>query len=114
VPTGPRRRFCSNHCKATDKRRRWGKHDQRAKRLGQPHQHINRTHVFVRDRWTCHLCGIRTPPALRGKNQPNSPELDHIIPLAKGGGHLYANVACACRACNSAKGSTILGQFRLL
>lgn len=69
--------------------------------------------VFDRDRWTCQLCGKRTPKRLRGQMVPDAPELDHIIPLALGGGHLWSNVQCACRACNGSKGATIKGQLGL-
>jgi len=60
--------------------------------------------VFKRDGWSCQLCGTETPEALRGKNQPTSPELDHIIPLLHGGPHTYENTQCACRSCNRKKG----------
>lgn len=69
--------------------------------------------VFDRDRWTCQLCGKRTPKRLRGKSVPDAPELDHIIPLALGGGHLWSNVQCACRSCNGAKGAKTQGQLGL-
>ena len=69
--------------------------------------------VFDRDRWTCQLCGKRTPRRLRGKMVPDAPELDHIIPLALGGGHLWSNVQCACRDCNGRKGATTKGQLGL-
>lgn len=60
--------------------------------------------VFARDGWRCYLCGIDTPRKLRGKNLPNSPELDHVIPLARGGQHVESNLRCACRKCNGVKG----------
>lgn len=69
--------------------------------------------VFERDKWICRLCGIGTPRRLRGTYQPNAPELDHIIPLALGGGHTWGNVQCACRACNGKKGATVKGQLGL-
>lgn len=69
--------------------------------------------VFERDKWTCRLCGKRTPKSLRGKQIADAPELDHIIPLALGGGHTWSNVQCACRACNGEKGATIKGQLGL-
>lgn len=70
--------------------------------------------VFDRDGWRCHLCGGRTPKELRGTYKDRAPELDHIVPLSKGGEHSYANTACSCRKCNGAKGDTILGQPSLL
>lgn len=67
--------------------------------------------VFERDGWRCHLCNRATPKAMRGKNKSNSPELDHIIPIALGGLHTYDNVACACRECNGSKGARAMGQL---
>lgn len=69
--------------------------------------------VFARDKWTCCLCGKRTPKRLRGTCSPDAPELDHIIPLALGGGHVWGNVQCACRECNGKKGASIQGQLGL-
>lgn len=38
-----------------------------------------------------------------GTYKVNAPELDHIIPIAKGGAHVWSNLQCACRECNAAK-----------
>lgn len=70
--------------------------------------------VFSRDRWTCQLCGTKTPRKLRGTYDDNAPELDHILPISKGGLHTYLNTQCACRKCNAAKGDRPLGQMLLL
>lgn len=69
--------------------------------------------VFARDKWKCRLCGVKTPQRLRGSYEPNAPELDHIIPLAIGGEHTWANVQCACRRCNGLKGAKAQGQLGL-
>ena len=69
--------------------------------------------VFERDKWTCQICRAKTPRARRGTNEPNAPELDHIIPLAKGGSHTWVNLQCACRRCNGAKGDRPMGQLLL-
>ncbi len=70
--------------------------------------------VLFRDGWKCHLCGRATPQRLRGTYDDRAPELDHIVPLARGGAHTMANTACACRKCNIAKGARPLGQLRLI
>lgn len=70
--------------------------------------------IFERDRWRCHLCGCKTPKRLRGTYQDRAPELDHIVPLSKGGQHTRTNTACSCRKCNHAKGGRPLGQLRLV
>ena len=74
---------------------------------------VNPIKVLERDRWTCQLCGIRTPKKLRGTYDDRAPEIDHIIPIAEGGEHSYRNVHCACRKCNIAKAGVAKGQLRL-
>lgn len=69
--------------------------------------------VFKRDAWKCQICGCSTPKRLRGLNKSNSPELDHIVPISKGGQHTYKNTQCLCRSCNSAKSDKVLGQLLL-
>lgn len=59
--------------------------------------------VFERDGWVCKMCGCATPRASRGTYEPTAPELDHMVPLSKGGHHTWANVQCACRKCNQMK-----------
>lgn len=87
---------------------------ERCKRAGVPYvAGVTRDKVFARDRYRCQLCGCPTPKRLRGTYKPNAPELDHITPLAAGGGHTWDNVQCACRKCNGAKNRKPLGQLRL-
>lgn len=74
---------------------------------------VNPLTVLSRDKWTCQLCGVKTPRKLRGTYEPTAPEVDHILPIAKGGEHSYANTQCACRKCNLAKSATPMGQMRL-
>lgn len=64
---------------------------------------VSRIKVFNRDGWLCQLCGIQTPKALMGSYEHNAPELDHIVAIAKGGSHSYANTQCLCRSCNGLK-----------
>lgn len=69
--------------------------------------------VFKRDSWLCHLCGAKTRKALRGTSEDLAPELEHIVPLSKGGTHTLDNVACSCRKCNLSKGARVIGQLGL-
>jgi 5-methylcytosine-specific restriction endonuclease McrA len=70
--------------------------------------------VFERDGWRCQLCMRKTPARLRGSYDPRAPELDHIVPISKGGAHSYINTQCACRECNGKKLDRPLGQLRLI
>lgn len=90
-----------------------GNHQSRARRYGGARESFNPLDVLARDRWRCQLCGIKTPQAKRGSMDDNAPELDHIIPLSKGGPHTRANTQCLCRKCNSVKGDAARGQLGL-
>lgn len=84
---------------------------RRAKQRGAGSQSIDPIAVFERDGWRCKICARRTPRAKRGTIDGNAPELDHIVPLSRGGAHTWGNVQCTCRRCNQAKGATAFGQI---
>jgi 5-methylcytosine-specific restriction endonuclease McrA len=109
---------CCRRCKAEAARqarqtesgkavRRIHKAKRRAVERGLDAERIDPIKVFERDGWRCYLCGIDTPRNLRGTCDPAAPELEHVIPLAAGGQHTWANVRCACRRCNSRKGASL-------
>ena len=94
--------------------RRAAKAARRAIERGIDAERFDPFEIFERDGWRCHICTRVTPKRYRGSYKPNAPELDHIVPLAKGGKHTRANVACSCRECNGKKADRILGQPSLL
>lgn len=107
-----RRVYCSEVCLfRTSKRVAKGK--RKALTRGVSAESVNPLTVFRRDKWRCQLCGVKTPAKLRGSCEDTAPELDHIVPLALGGPHTYANTQCLCRRCNGDKGAKVLGQLRL-
>lgn len=55
-----------------------------------------RQFVLERDNHQCQLC-----------NSNLYPEIDHIIPLAKGGSNHPDNLQVLCRGCNSQKGARV-------
>jgi 5-methylcytosine-specific restriction endonuclease McrA len=61
--------------------------------------------IFERDNWSCWMCNL---PVLRYGSHlsPMAPQVDHVVPLSRGGRHTRENARCACRRCNLAKGST--------
>lgn len=67
--------------------------------------------ILERDGWRCHICGRDTPKVLRGSFADNAPELDHIVPISKGGEHSRLNTACACRRCNIVKSNRPLDDL---
>lgn len=67
--------------------------------------------LFKRDAGVCHICGERCSledyvvvddTFIAGNWYPS---IDHVIPLARGGQHSWANVKLAHRICNTAKGT---------
>lgn len=56
--------------------------------------------------WICHICKEPIDPALRVPN-PRAASLDHIIPLSKGGEHVWANCAPSHLECNYKKGAAL-------
>lgn len=58
--------------------------------------------IFDRDGRRCYLCGFMGAP-FSTLDDPYGLTLDHVIPLARGGAHSYANLRAAHRGCNSRK-----------
>ena len=108
-----RRSFCSQNC-CDRSGRRTARLKGKARKRSATVESVNPTRVFERDGWRCHLCAGLTLKAKRGTYHPNAPELDHIVPLSKGGEHSYRNTACAHRKCNADKSDKIMGQPSLL
>lgn len=54
-----------------------------------------RFEVFKRDSFTCQYCGRMAPDVIL--------EVDHIIPVAKGGTNKITNLITSCHDCNSGK-----------
>lgn len=75
----------------------------RAKHYGVEYEPIKRKVVFDLHGWHCAQCNDETPKELKGTINPKAPELDHVIPISKGGPHNYANVQLLCRECNAIK-----------
>lgn len=78
-------------------------HRRRAAQFGVRYEYINKKTVFSRCGWMCGLCGLPMDPTVRWPD-PRAATLDHIIPIARGGDHVYGNVQGAHYACNLKKG----------
>lgn len=72
---------------------------------------VNPVKVFETYQWHCSYCNVHTPPHLKGSTLDNAPELDHIIPLSKGGLHSYVNTQLLCRKCNRIKSNNIIPKY---
>lgn len=67
-------------------------------------ERIDYATVCDRDGWSCQLCGDPVDRSLRHPD-PMSGSIDHVVPLAAGGPHTYANVQLAHLRCNISKGA---------
>lgn len=77
-------------------------HRKRAKHYGVAYETVDPQAVYARDGWVCGICGKDIDPDLRYPDY-YSASLDHVVPLSKGGDHLYTNVQASHFICNSRK-----------
>lgn len=117
-----KKQYCSEKCKDKQKRIRYkdrhpekvkekrklykSHHIARAKRYGVPYEYgITLEKVIKKDNNTCQICGKPCDITDINKNYVGAlyPSIDHIMPLSKGGGHLWDNVQLAHMICNSYK-----------
>lgn len=102
------RRKCTNCIDSAHRAKESKKGFVRRKRIkAQEYESIDVISVFEKHKWVCQQCRCKTPKTNISKTLPDAPTLDHIIPVSKGGGHLYSNVQLLCRACNTSKGNRI-------
>lgn len=103
-------RFCGYTCRA-----KMQEHRRRAKLRNAPSEHFDPLQIFLRDNWTCHLCGEAIDRSLRGR-VPMMATLDHLIPVSHPDfpGHTRANVASAHWICNTRKNRYVGADDRRL
>jgi hypothetical protein len=61
-----------------------------------------RDEIFDRDGLQCTYCGDEEGPL----------EIDHIVPVTRGGTNDHANLCVACRRCNISKSNLLLSEWR--
>lgn len=66
---------------------------------------VDRFEIFKRDCFTCQYCGAKPPGVLL--------HVDHILPIAKGGGNESSNLVTACQDCNQGKAARLLTSVPL-
>lgn len=103
-------RYCTSCCKVNRALEAIRKRDKRngimhrqvdrARRLGiRVDSSFDLADVFKKAFGMCHICDKWVPP---GKASP-----DHILPLSKGGEHIFENVGLTHLVCNLRKGNRI-------
>ena len=60
---------------------------------------FTRKNIYMRDKSRCQYCGRK--PSIRELN------LDHVIPLSRGGRSTWENIVCCCVECNGMKGNRL-------
>ena len=89
-------------------------HLRRARLVNVKSEEFDPREVLERDNYICQLCGRKTRPDFKNPNHSLYPNLDHIVPLIKGGSHIKLNTQCLCRQCNVEKNSVGTGdQLRM-
>ena len=63
---------------------------------------FTRKNIYRRDNNTCQYCGRKLPT--------EELNLDHVIPLSRGGKNTWDNVVCSCIECNMRKGNRTLAE----
>lgn len=104
-----RQRYCNNCAsKAKEEQKRIERARYRAQKRGAYVSGVvyDPVKVFNRDKWRCYICGVKTQK--RDIYADNAAEVDHILPLSKGGKDIPSNVRCCCRKCNRDKADSII------
>ena len=118
IPTNPK--YCSKECenkhnnrRSKECKRRRGvrdTHRHRAKKYGCDYDPtVTLKKLIARDGLRCAICGKMCDPNDHSWSRysgPTSPSIDHIIAMARGGGHVWENVQVAHIICNSEKGDS--------
>lgn len=65
-----------------------------------------RFEIFKRDKFTCQYCGSQSPDIIL--------EIDHIVPVSKGGNNDILNLITSCKECNRGKSNKSLDESNII
>jgi HNH endonuclease len=100
--TNPTKMYCNDRCLHKNAKR-----VRKALKRKQYVEQVGIGYLMARDKGICQIC--RNPVEQNEiAPHPQSPSMDHIMPLCKGGKHSRANTQLAHFRCNSMKGSKII------
>ena len=123
VASHKNQKYCSSKCYKKANRADWrytnklkNKRFQRALLNGNGnYDYITLEALTKRDGNTCHICGdkIDYEDYTYSNNShfivgPNYPSIDHVVPISKGGAHIWENVKLAHHYCNALKSNKII------
>lgn len=109
------RKYCSTRCRNAWQNAR--KKDRRILKLSSGEcDKITLKALYERKNGICYICGgecdysdFEVRPDGTFIAGDNYPSIEHIVPLSKGGLHIWANVDLAHRICNALKGDQVVG-----
>lgn len=83
------------------------KHRVHLKRAAQQRGEVITVAALIeRDGDSCYICGVTVRDDL-AIGHPLKANIDHVVPISRGGMHSLDNVRLSCRGCNSAKGARL-------
>ena len=95
--------YCSRRCVAKYARKNRQHIARSSNRIGGGFSSLD---VFKAAKWKCKICGIKVHQAT-GQHSETQATIDHVVPMSKGGLHVWGNVQCACQRCNASKSDKI-------
>jgi 5-methylcytosine-specific restriction endonuclease McrA len=113
------KRFCSDKCrgksiKAIATKKRAKRNRRHRIRAGSTIREVVCLYKLMqKHRNRCGQCNTLCVKP-EGSNHSNEGTIDHIMPLSKGGLHLWNNVQLLCRQCNSAKRDIVLPGTQMM
>lgn len=108
------KKICKNCKRESEREQERRKEHNRRKRAKGGNNKITLRKVYERDKGVCYLCGSlcdykdftkRGDVFIAGRTYPS---IDHVVPLSKGGKHLFNNVRLACFYCNTCKNDKLI------
>lgn len=100
------REFCSPDC-GRRWHRNWNTYRRRVMGSTFRVDRVTRRELAAITGWVCGICDATIDPGLAWPD-PWSQSLDHIIPVARGGGHIIENLQLAHLRCNIRKSSRLV------
>jgi len=76
-------------------------HEGRARREGVPYEQVDLRLVYTKTAGRCGICGNAV--------EFETFTVDHVVPMSRGGHHVFSNLQPAHRSCNSQKGNRLIG-----
>jgi hypothetical protein len=99
------KRYCSSDCRGRSQFRR-----RRAKLESAFVEDVGLGYLIKRDLGICQICKKKVNTRVRFPH-PDSPSVDHVIPISKGGAHSKDNCQLAHYHCNCCKSATLITLF---